>query len=44
MCNQYTVKTLVKTLPPYDVAMYEQLPEVNINPLDEEDDDFEIEP
>jgi hypothetical protein len=42
MCNQYIVKTLVKTLPPYDGSKYEPLPEVDINPPDEEGDDFEI--
>ena len=32
------------TLPPFDESKYEPMPEVEIEPLDEEEDDFEIEP
>ena len=31
-------------LPPFDESKYEPMPEVEIEPLDEEEDDFEIEP
>jgi hypothetical protein len=44
MCNQYTVKTLVKTLPPFDESKYEPMPEVEIEPLNEDEAEVEIEP
>ena len=31
-------------LPPFDESKYEPMPQVEIEPLDEQDDDFEIEP